>query len=99
MVKKVISLALRLAAHRGVHPDIDKLSPEEAMPALAVAEEERTMKWEAVLLLGTDRRSLRLVHGTKACSTCSASLLVNRSRVAGRKQAKPSAGHDVISTW
>jgi hypothetical protein len=25
------------------------------LPALAVAEEERTMKWEAVLLLGTDR--------------------------------------------
>lgn len=54
-VKKVISLSVRLAAHRGVHPDIDRLAPEEGMPALAAAEEERTMKWEAVLLLGTDR--------------------------------------------
>jgi hypothetical protein len=54
-VKKVISLSVRLAAHRGVHSDIDRLAPEEGMPALAAAEEERTMKWEAVLLLGTDR--------------------------------------------
>lgn len=52
-VKKVISISVRLAAHRGVHRDLDTLSPEEGMPALAVAEEERTMKWEAVLLLGT----------------------------------------------
>lgn len=54
-VKKVISLSMRLAAHRGVHADSDRLAPEEGMPALAAAEEERTMKWEAVLLLGTDR--------------------------------------------
>lgn len=54
-VKKVISLSVRLAAHRGVHPDTDRLAPEEGLPALASAEEERTMRWEAVLLLGTDR--------------------------------------------
>ncbi|HEV2778724.1 MAG TPA: hypothetical protein VGX25_04920 [Actinophytocola sp.] len=54
-VKKVISLCVRIAAHRGVHPYNDRLSPEEGMPALVAAEEERTMKWEAVLLLGTDR--------------------------------------------
>lgn len=52
-VKKVISLSVRIAAHRGVHPDIDALSPEEGLPALAAAEEERTVKWETVLLLGT----------------------------------------------
>ncbi len=54
-VKKLISLSVRLAAHRGVHSDIDRLAPEEGLPALAAAEEERTMKWEAVLLLGTGR--------------------------------------------
>jgi hypothetical protein len=54
-VKEVISISVRLAAHRGVHPDVHTLSPEEGMPALAAAEEERTMKWEGVLLLGTER--------------------------------------------
>lgn len=54
-VKKVISISVRLAAHRGIHQDLDVLSPEEGVPALAAAEEERTMKWEAVLLLGADR--------------------------------------------
>lgn len=52
-VKKVISLSVRVAAHRGIHPDLDGLPPEEGLPALAVAEEERTVKWETVLLLGT----------------------------------------------
>ncbi|MEA5359154.1 hypothetical protein VA596_06360 [Amycolatopsis sp., V23-08] len=52
-VKKVSTLAVRIAAHRGIHPDIDGLSPEEGMPLLAAAEEERTVKWETVLLLGT----------------------------------------------
>lgn len=55
VLKKAISLAVRVAAHRGVHPDGDRLAPEMGLPELAVAEEERTMKWEAVLLLGTDR--------------------------------------------
>lgn len=54
-VKKTISITVRLAAHRGIHPDIDALSPEEGEPALAAAEEERTIKWEAVLLLGTEQ--------------------------------------------
>jgi hypothetical protein len=54
-VKEVISISVRLAAHRGVHSDVHSLSPEEGMPALAAAEEKRTMKWEAVLLLGTGR--------------------------------------------
>ena len=52
-LKQVISISLRLAAHRGIHPDSDVLSPEEGLPALAAAEAERTMKWEAVLLLGS----------------------------------------------
>lgn len=54
-VKKVISIAVRLAAHHGIHRDLDVLAPEEGLPALALAEEERTMKWETILLLGTDR--------------------------------------------
>jgi hypothetical protein len=54
-VKKVSSIAVRVAAHRGIHQDIGALSPEEGLPALAGAEEERTIKWESVLLLGTDK--------------------------------------------
>lgn len=53
-VKKVSSIALRVAAHHGIHPYIGALPPEEGLPALASAEEERTIKWESVLLLGTD---------------------------------------------
>ena len=53
-VKKVSSIAVRVAAHRGIHPDIGALPPEEGLPALANAEEERTIRWETVLLLGTD---------------------------------------------
>jgi hypothetical protein len=53
-LKKVISIAVRLAAHRGIHPDVDVLSPDEGIPALTAAEAERTIKWEAVLLLGSD---------------------------------------------
>ncbi|MDS0132023.1 MULTISPECIES: hypothetical protein [unclassified Amycolatopsis] len=52
-LKRVIALSVRIAAHRGIHPDIDSLPPEEGLPALAAAEEERTVKWETVLLLGT----------------------------------------------
>ncbi|MBC6447979.1 hypothetical protein [Actinokineospora xionganensis] len=53
-VKKVISISVRLAAHHGIHQDLDVLAPEEGLAALALAEEERTMKWETILLLGTD---------------------------------------------
>lgn len=53
-LKKAIILAVRIAAYRGIHPDVDKISPAEGIPALATAEEERTMKWEAVLLLGSE---------------------------------------------
>ncbi|WP_410646332.1 hypothetical protein [Amycolatopsis sp. cmx-4-54] len=51
-IKKVISIAVRLAAFHGIHPDRDTLAPTEGLPMLAVAEEERTLKFEPVLLLG-----------------------------------------------
>jgi len=54
-VKKVSSIAVRVAAHRGMHTDIGALPPEDGLPALAIAEEERTLKWEMVLLLGTSK--------------------------------------------
>jgi hypothetical protein len=53
-VKKVSTISVRLAAYRGIPPGLDALPPEEGMPLLAAAEEERTVKWETVLLLGTD---------------------------------------------
>ncbi|WP_433681814.1 hypothetical protein [Nocardia sp. CA-119907] len=54
VVKKVIGIAVRIAAHRGIHPDIDKLPLDDGLLALASAEEERTVKWESVLMLGSE---------------------------------------------
>ncbi len=53
-VKKTISITVRLAAHRGIHPKIDPLDAGVGEPALAAAQDERTVKWKAVLLLGTE---------------------------------------------
>lgn len=52
-LKQVISLSLRLAALRDAHPDDDRFPPADGIAALDAAEEQRTMKWEAVLLLGS----------------------------------------------
>ena len=51
-VKAVIAIALRLLARQEPGPDSGG-STEEELTALDAAEEERTMKWEAVLLLGS----------------------------------------------
>lgn len=53
-VKRVISLAVRLAAHRGAHSLGEPLSPDDGTELLADAEHERAVKWETVLLLGSD---------------------------------------------
>lgn len=53
-VKSVISLAVRIAAHRGAHSLGEPLSPDEGIGLLAEAEHERGVKWETVLLLGSD---------------------------------------------
>jgi hypothetical protein len=52
-LKQVISVSLRLAALRDAHPDDDRFPPVDGIAALDAAEEQRTMKWEAVLLLGS----------------------------------------------
>ena len=52
-MKKLISIAVQLATTRGVHPDAVTAGPEKDVPTMAAAEEERTSKWEAVLLLGS----------------------------------------------
>lgn len=52
-IKKLISVAQRIAAHRGAHRLGESLSPEEGRDLLAAAEEERGIRWEAVLLLGS----------------------------------------------
>ena len=52
-MKKLISVAVRLAGTRGIHPDTSTVDPEKDLPSMAAAEEERTSKWEAVLLLGS----------------------------------------------
>jgi hypothetical protein len=53
-VKRVISLAVRVAAHRGAHSLGEPLSPDEGIGLLAEAEHERAVNWETVLLLGSD---------------------------------------------
>ncbi|MEU6074012.1 hypothetical protein [Micromonospora sp. NPDC047074] len=53
-VKKVISIAVRLAAKRGVYEDDFWFAGEVGEADLLVAEEERTTRWEAVLMLGDD---------------------------------------------
>jgi hypothetical protein len=52
-LKQVITLSLRLAALRDAQPDDDSFPPLDGIAALDAAEEQRTMKWEAVLLLGS----------------------------------------------
>lgn len=52
-VKKVISLATRLAAHQGLHQETEALEPDIALPAISAAEDERTIKWETFLLVGS----------------------------------------------
>ena len=53
-VKKVLAITVRLAAQRGIHPDDDEISPEYTIADLASAEDERTIKWEAVLMMGNE---------------------------------------------
>jgi hypothetical protein len=53
-LKKVISIAVQMAAQRGLQPDVDWLPAEYGMEALTAAEDERTTKWEKVLLVGSD---------------------------------------------
>ncbi|MFI6161502.1 hypothetical protein ACIA59_16335 [Micromonospora haikouensis] len=53
-IKKVISIAVRLAAARGVHRDDSWFRAEGTEAELIEAEEERTTKWEAVLMLGDE---------------------------------------------
>ncbi|MEH1130597.1 hypothetical protein [Micromonospora sp. CPCC 206061] len=53
-IKKVISIAVRLAAQRGVYENDVWFGGEASELELIAAEEERTTKWEAVLMLGDD---------------------------------------------
>jgi hypothetical protein len=52
-VKHLITVIVRIAAFTKVHPDDDPLDPAEGLPLLAAAGEDRTVKWEAVLMLGS----------------------------------------------
>ncbi|MEU8821384.1 hypothetical protein [Actinoplanes sp. NPDC048796] len=53
-VKHVISTSVRLASARGVYPDDSWLAGKSTLEDLVEAEEQRTLKWEAVLLLGDE---------------------------------------------
>lgn len=51
-VKKMTDLARAVAAHQGWDDLADPLAPETGVPRLTAAEQERSAKWEAVLLVG-----------------------------------------------
>jgi len=51
-VKKVFHLAARIAAYRGLHTQMSPLASGEGQALLEAAAQERTAKWETVLLLG-----------------------------------------------
>src|SRR5262245_32515327 len=51
-VKRMHSLAVRICAARGFNYAVEPLEPDEGLPALATASEERAARWESVLLLG-----------------------------------------------
>jgi hypothetical protein len=51
-VKRITFLSARVAAARGLPYELAPLDPDEGLPALAAAEEERAARWEPVLLLG-----------------------------------------------
>lgn len=53
-VKKVISISVRLAAKRGVYEDDFWFGADVDETDLLRAEDERTTRWEAVLMLGDD---------------------------------------------
>lgn len=52
-LKQVISAALPVAAFRDANREGDRLPSKDEATALAAAAEQRTTKWEAVLLLGS----------------------------------------------
>jgi hypothetical protein len=53
-LKQVISAALPMAAFRDANREGDSLPSEDESTVLAAAEDQRTVKWEAVLLLGSN---------------------------------------------
>jgi hypothetical protein len=52
-LKQLITLIVRIAAANRVHPEDDPLDQDEGLPQLVAAGEDRTVKWEAVLMLGS----------------------------------------------
>ncbi len=95
-VKKKITIAVQIAARRGVHPNVDWVPSDDGAEALAAAEEERTTKWERVLLLGSDEAVMaarewhnsvfvleRVACGTKTDTTwAEAAEMTSRGRLA-----------------
>jgi len=54
VLKKVISISIRLAQQQGVSIGVYVMAPNYELADLAAAEEERTVCWEGVLLFGSD---------------------------------------------
>jgi len=52
-VKRLITVIVRIAAANDVFADDDRLDPAEGLPLLVAVAEERTVRWEAMLLLGS----------------------------------------------
>ncbi|WP_253808223.1 hypothetical protein [Nocardia amikacinitolerans] len=54
-LKEYVQLVYRLSATRGYPATAQPIDLEEGLAALATVDSERTVKWEAVLLLGSPR--------------------------------------------
>lgn len=52
-LKRLLTVIVRIAAFKGVHPEDDPLDPVKGLPLLVAANQERTVMWEAVLMLGS----------------------------------------------
>ncbi|MGW0252758.1 hypothetical protein ACWDYH_39660 [Nocardia goodfellowii] len=52
-ITRMHALARRLAASRNLSADVEPISVEEGLPLLLEAEAERSLRWQAVLLLGS----------------------------------------------
>ncbi|WP_433678909.1 hypothetical protein [Nocardia sp. CA-119907] len=60
-------LARRIAVSRNLSVDVEPLSADQGMPLLVEAEAERSLRWQAVLLLGGSRAT-DVGHQLNQCS-------------------------------
>ncbi|MFF3225106.1 hypothetical protein ACFYV7_20110 [Nocardia suismassiliense] len=66
-ITRMHALAHRIAASRDLTTDVEPLSVDHGLPLLIEAEAERSLRWQAVLLLG-DSRATDAGHQLNQCT-------------------------------